>query len=106
MCLFEELIFNFLRLFWKYSPFNPPSHNKSYIHVIIDTFSHFVVTVPIKANNAKTAIKLFYTIKFGPPIYLVTEGGSEFFNKEMAHFVRLWELDTPLEQLILLGQMA
>ena len=29
-------------------PINPPSHNKSYIHVIIDAFSHFVVIVPIK----------------------------------------------------------
>ena len=38
-------------------PINPPSHNKSYIHVIFDAFSHFVVTVPIKSNNAKTAIK-------------------------------------------------
>ena len=38
-------------------PINPPSHNKFYIHAIIDAFSHFVVTVPIKANNAKTAIK-------------------------------------------------
>ena len=28
-------------------PINPPPHNKSYIHVIIDAFSHFVVTVPI-----------------------------------------------------------
>ena len=27
-------------------PINPPSHNKSYIHVIIDAFSHFVVTDP------------------------------------------------------------
>ena len=34
-------------------PINPPSHNKSYIHVILDAFSHFVVTVPIKSNNAK-----------------------------------------------------
>ena len=25
-------------------PVNPPSHNKSYIHVIIDAFSHSVVT--------------------------------------------------------------
>ena len=38
-------------------PINPPSRNKSFIHVIIDAFSHFVVTVPIKSNNAKTAIK-------------------------------------------------
>ena len=40
-------------------PIYPPSHNKSYIHVIIDASSHFVVTVPIKSNNAKTAIKTF-----------------------------------------------
>ena len=36
---------------------NHPSHNNSYIHVKIDAFSHFVVTVPTKSNNAKTAIK-------------------------------------------------
>ena len=36
-------------------PINP-SHIKSYIPVIIDAFSHYVVTVPIKSNNAKTAI--------------------------------------------------
>ena len=41
-------------------PINPPSHNKSCIHVIIDAFSDFVVTVPIKSNNSKTASKLFY----------------------------------------------
>ena len=59
-------------------PINPPSHNKSYIHVIFDAFSHFVVTVPIKSNNAKTAIKTLLhhcSIKFGPPIYLVTDRG-------------------------------
>ena len=73
-------------------PINPPSHNKSYIHVIIDSFSHFVVTVPIKSNNAKTAIKTLlhhWNIKFGPPIYLVTDRGSEYVNKEMAHLCTL-----------------
>ena len=87
-------------------PINPPSHNKSYIHVIIDAFSHFVVTVPIKSNNAKTAIKTLlnhWIIKFGPPIYLVTDRGSEYVNKEMAH---LWESDILLEQPSRLGQMA
>ena len=61
-------------------PINPPSHDKSYIHVIIDAFSQFVVTVPIKSDNVKTAIKAFlhdWIIKFGPPIYLVTDRGSE-----------------------------
>ena len=73
-------------------PINPPSHNKSYIHVIIDAFSHFVVTVPIKSNNAKTAIKTLlhhWIIKFGPPIYLVTDRRSEYVNKEMAHLCTL-----------------
>ena len=73
-------------------PINPPSHNKSYIHVIIDAFSHFVVTVPIKSNNAKTALKTLlhhWIIKFGPPIYLVTDRGSEYVNKEMAHLCTL-----------------
>ena len=55
-------------------PINHPSHNNSYIHVIIDAFSHFVFTVPIKTNNAKKAIKTLlhhWIIKFGPPIYLL-----------------------------------
>ena len=38
-------------------PINPPSERKSYIHVILDALSHFIVTVPIKSNNAKTAVK-------------------------------------------------
>ena len=73
-------------------PINPPSHNKSYIHVIIDAFSHFLDTVPIKSNNAKTAIKPLlhhWIIKFGPPIYFVTDRGSEYVNKEMAHLCTL-----------------
>ena len=76
-------------------PINPPSHNKSYIHVIIDAFSHFVVTVPIKSNNAKTAIKTLlhhWIIKFGPPIYLVTDRESEYVNKEMAHLCTLMRI--------------
>ena len=71
---------------------NTPSQNKTYIHVIIDAFSHFVVSVPIKSNNAKTAIKtllLHWNIKFGPPIYLVTDRGSEYVNKKIAHLCTL-----------------
>ena len=73
-------------------PINPSSHNKSYLHVIIDAFSHFVVTVPIKSNNAKTAIKTLlhhWIIKFGPPIHLITDSGSKYVNKEIAHLCTL-----------------
>ena len=71
---------------------DPPSLNKPYIHVIIDAFSHFVVAVRIKGNNAKTAIKTLlhhWNIKFGPPIYLVTDRESEYVNKEQAHLCTL-----------------
>ena len=73
-------------------PINPPSHNKSYNHLIIDAFSHFVVTVPTKSNNAKTAKKTILhhrIIKFGPPIHLVTDRGASYVNKEMAHLCTL-----------------
>ena len=64
-------------------PINPPSNQNSYIHVIVDAFSHFVVTVPIKQNNAQNAVNslLHYWItKCGPPVYLVTDRGTEFAN--------------------------
>ena len=34
-------------------PLNPSTQNKSYIHVIVDAFSHFVVTGPIKSTMLK-----------------------------------------------------
>ena len=65
-------------------PKTPSSQKSSYIHVIVDVFSHFVVTVPIKSNNAKTEVKTLlhhWMVKFGPPIYR----GSEYINTDMAH---------------------
>ena len=69
-------------------PINPPSHNKSFIHVIIDAFSHFVVTKRIKSKNDKAVIKTLlhhWIVKLGPPIYLVTDRGSKYVIKEKAH---------------------
>ena len=73
-------------------PITPSSQNKHYIHVIVDAFSHFVVTVPNKSNNAKTAVKTLlhhWIVKIGPPIYLVTDRGSEYSNTDMAHLCTL-----------------
>ena len=69
-------------------PINPPSNQNSYIHVIVDAFSHFVVTVPIKQNNAQNAVNSLlhqWITKFGPPVYLVTGRGSEYINSELAN---------------------
>ena len=73
-------------------PITPSSQNKSYIHVIVDAFSHFVVTVPIKSNYAKAAVKTLlhhWIVEFSPPIYLVTDRGSEYINTDMAHLCTL-----------------
>ena len=73
-------------------PINPPSQYTSYIHVIINVFSHFVVTVRIKSNYAKTAVTIFshqWITNFGLPIYLVTDRGSDYINKDMAHLCAL-----------------
>ena len=52
-------------------PMNPPSQQNSYIHVIEDAFSHFVVTIPVKQNNAQNAVNSLlhhWITKFGPPV--------------------------------------
>ena len=62
-------------------PINSPSKENSYIHVIVDAFSHFVVTIPVKQNIAQNAVNsvLHHWISnFGPSIYLVTDRGSEY----------------------------
>ena len=68
-------------------PITPPSQNKSYIHVIVDAFRLFFVTVPNKSNNAKTAVKtlLHDWIVNLVHLYLVTDCASEFINTDMAH---------------------
>ena len=73
-------------------PINPPPHNKSYIHAIIDAFSHFVVTVPIKSNNAKTA-----NIRHSPRTAYSpwTNGLVEVQNRNLGTHLRMFLHDTP-----------
>ena len=56
--------------------------------MIVDAFSHFVVTVPVKqinAQNAAYSLLHHWITKFGPPIYLVTDRGSEYNISEFAN---------------------
>ena len=90
-------------------PNNSPSQHKSYIHVIVDAFSHFVVTIPIKSNNAKLQLKPYYIIglqNMALPSTLSLIVAQNMLIKIWPTFVHLWVLDTLHEQLILLGQMA
>ena len=56
--------------------------------MIVDVFSHFVVTVPVKQNNAQNAVSSLlhhWITKFGFPVYSVTDCGSEYNNSELAN---------------------
>ena len=53
---------------------NPPSQTQIFNHDIVDAFSHFVATVPIKSNNPKTAVKTLshaWITKCGLPTLLL-----------------------------------
>ena len=55
--------------------------------MIVDAFNHFVVTVPVKQNNAQNAVNSLlhhWITKFGPPVSLVTDRCSEHINSELA----------------------
>ena len=80
--------FNYRILMATKGPMNPPSNQNSYIYVIVDAFSHFVVTVPIKQNNAQNAVNSLlhhWITKCGLPVDLVTDRGSEYINSEFAN---------------------
>ena len=90
-------------------PVNPPSKQNSRIHVILDAFSHFVVTLSVEQNNAQNAVNslLHHWInKIGPPIYLVTDRGSEYINSNFANLCTTWESDIHKELLTHNGQMV
>ena len=77
-------------------PISPSSQNKSYIFVIIDAFSHFVVTNPAPHITSKYAIQTLlhhWITKFGPPQYLVTDRGTEYTNQDMAHLCSLFHIN-------------
>ena len=77
-------------------PISPSSHNKSDIFVIVDAFSHFVVTNPAPNITSKYAIQTLlhhWITKFGPPQYLVIDRGTESVNQDMAHLCSLFNIN-------------
>ena len=69
-------------------PINSTSKENSHFHVIVYAFSHFVVTIPDKQNIAQNAVSSLlhhWISKFGPPISLVTDRGSEYIHSVLAN---------------------
>ena len=77
-------------------PISPSSNNNSYIFVVIDAFSHFVVTNSAPHFTSKYAIQTLlhhWITKFGPPQYLDTDRGTEYINQDMAHLCSLFHIN-------------
>ena len=60
--------------------------------MIVDAFSHFVVTAPVKQNNAQNAVNSIlhlWITKFEPPIFLDTDHGLEYIISELANLLTI-----------------
>lgn len=69
------------------------STNKGYnfIVVVIDVFSKFAWTVPIKQKSADEIINVFdriFKISSRKPLYLVSDKGKEFTNEKFQNFLK------------------
>lgn len=85
----------------------PRSKNgNSYILVILDVFSKFVLVKPLKKATAKTVIQFIEEqvfLMFGVPKTLICDNGSQFIAKSFKNFlleydVRLWYTASYLPQ--------
>ena len=71
------------------------SNGNSYVYVIVDAFTHFLVLQPSNKNDANKALNdLFdrWIAKFGIPDILVTDNGNEYINGEFTHFCRTYNV--------------
>ena len=69
-------------------PISPSSDGNSYLYVIVDAFTHFVVLHPSPKNDAKNALTVSFdhwTTIIGIPDILVADNGKEYINGEYAH---------------------
>ena len=66
-----------------------------YILTIIDTFSRWVVLIPIKDLEGETAAKsiLQYIGHYGAPCSFLTDNGTQFVNKTVAALLDLVEIE-------------
>ena len=76
-------------------PTSPTSYGNNYNFVIIDAFTHFIITNPTRNVTSKHAINtlLYHWItNFGPAQYLLTDRGTEYINQDIAHLRSLFHI--------------
>ena len=73
-------------------PISPSSNGNSYVYVIVDAFTHYIVLHPSPKNYAANALIVLFDhwiVKFGIPDILVTD---EFFNGGFTDFCRIYNV--------------
>ena len=68
---------------------SPSSDGNSFVYVIVDAFTHYVVLHPSPKNDATDANTVLFDhwiVKFGIPDILVTDNGNEYINGEFTRF--------------------
>ena len=91
----ESLYFNHTKTFDTKGPISPSSEGNSYIMVIFDAFTHYVVLNPVPHCNIYYAYTTLYEhsiAKFGLPEILVTDNGTEFINNEIITLYHLYNI--------------
>ena len=76
-------------------PISPSSDGKSYVYVIVDAFTLYIVFHPSPRNDATKALTVLFdhwVVKFGIPEILVTGKWNEYINGEFAHFCRTYNV--------------
>ena len=76
-------------------PIHPTSAGNNYIFVIVDAFSHYVMIICARKNNAHyafTALFEHWFMKFGLPEEIRSDNGSEYINTELTHLCDYFEI--------------
>ena len=74
-------------------PLSPFSQSSSYSFVIIDALNHFFATNSAPHITSECFIQTLvhhWITKFSPPQYIVTDRGTEYNNKDVAHLCTLF----------------
>jgi transposase InsO family protein len=76
-------------------PFDADAHGNIYAVVMIDTFTRFMCTYPVKDTSAREAIRvlLIHCGTFGKPDVLQTDNGTEFKNTLVSELLELLQVE-------------
>ena len=76
-------------------PISPSSDGNSYVFVVVDAFTHYVVIHTSPKNDAAHALTVFFDhwiVIFGLPDILVTNNGNEHINGEFTLICRTYNV--------------